>query len=417
MKQPTHATTARLTLLVAALTAASLGCESSPNPETSVELSKEEIEGLEALGYVDFGEPEPTSQVGVVEHQADKVAPGYLLYVERYFATATLIDREGNVVRSWTDPHAGHWSHMELLDNGDLLGTGSMRNHEGVPDWYTETRQYMIRFSWDGRILWRAKIGAHHDAEELPDGRLAVLTKRRRKIPQLSDEFDTVDNLVTLTKADGEVIRSVSIFESLAKRPDLITIDKRRPMPLGPKGKGIDIVHANSVEWILRPDLQEKSPIFAPQNVLVSLRHQDSAVIINSEKQEVVWAWGQGELMGPHDATLLENGHILIFDNGMERQWSRVLEVDPLTREVVWEYQDPKDKMAFYTRSRGGAQRLPNGNTLITSSDQGRAFEVTPSGERVWHFINPRGDDNRRATLIRMNLVPPSLVDPLLRSP
>lgn len=36
----------------------------------------------------------------------------------------------------------------------------------------------------------------------------------------------------------------------------------------------------------------------------------------------------------------------------------------------------------------GGAQRLENGNTLITESDNGRAFEVTRAGEIVWDYYN-----------------------------
>jgi len=37
----------------------------------------------------------------------------------------------------------------------------------------------------------------------------------------------------------------------------------------------------------------------------------------------------------------------------------------------------------------GYAQRLPNGNTLITESSFGRFFEVTKQGEIVWEYVNP----------------------------
>ena len=43
----------------------------------------------------------------------------------------------------------------------------------------------------------------------------------------------------------------------------------------------------------------------------------------------------------------------------------------------------------FYSHFKGAAQRLPNGNTLITESTRGRAVEVTPAGEIVWEFYNP----------------------------
>ena len=34
-------------------------------------------------------------------------------------------------------------------------------------------------------------------------------------------------------------------------------------------------------------------------------------------------------------------------------------------------------------------QRLPNGNTLICSAQQGTIFEVTPAGKTVWKYVNP----------------------------
>ncbi len=59
----------------------------------------------------------------------------------------------------------------------------------------------------------------------------------------------------------------------------------------------------------------------------------------------------------------------------------------------------------FYSPSCGTAERLPNGNTLITESDGGRAFEVTPDQEIVWEFYNPHraeGDDSLIATLFEV---------------
>jgi hypothetical protein len=43
----------------------------------------------------------------------------------------------------------------------------------------------------------------------------------------------------------------------------------------------------------------------------------------------------------------------------------------------------------FFSNFCGTAERLPNGNTLIVESDNGRAFEVTSAGAIVWEFHNP----------------------------
>ena len=107
-------------------------------------------------------------------------------------------------------------------------------------------------------------------------------------------------------------------------------------------------------------------------------------------------------------------GNILVFDNGgwagygppnpgaptgyrnARRDYSRVLEFDPVTLEVVWQYTAAEAGFApiveaykFYSGYISSAQRLPNGNTLITEGTDGRLFEVTPEYEIVWEYISP----------------------------
>ncbi len=55
---------------------------------------------------------------------------------------------------------------------------------------------------------------------------------------------------------------------------------------------------------------------------------------------------------------------------------------------MLWSYA-PERPEDFHSEWCGGVQRLANGNTLITETNNGRAFEVTPGGEIVWEFINP----------------------------
>jgi hypothetical protein len=135
--------------------------------------------------------------------------------------------------------------------------------------------------------------------------------------------------------------------------------------------------------------------------------------MLDAESMDVVWEWGRGILDGPHDASLLADGNLLVFDNGMERGWSRVLEIDPRTRDIVWEYPGPDDT-GFFTPGRGSSQRLANGNTLIAESNAGRAFEVTPTGDVVWEFLNPKTRKERRASIIRMTHYEAAFIDPIL---
>jgi len=89
-----------------------------------------------------------------------------------------------------------------------------------------------------------------------------------------------------------------------------------------------------------------------------------------------------------HDATLLDNGNLLVFDNGERSAGSRAVELDPGTREVRWQYPAAGAPPLFSERF-GTAQRLANGNTLITFSELGSALEVAPDHRVVWRFDSP----------------------------
>jgi hypothetical protein len=131
-------------------------------------------------------------------------------------------------------------------------------------------------------------------------------------------------------------------------------------------------------------------------------RHLHRIFIIDRDSGDIVWQWGEGELLGQHQPTMLSNGNILLFDNGWGppmRGWSQVLEMAPASGEIVWRYRtDPATD--FWSPVGSGAQRLPNGNTLICAmnwSEPGRLFEVTPEGDIVWEYWNPEGESFYRA--------------------
>ena len=90
---------------------------------------------------------------------------------------------------------------------------------------------------------------------------------------------------------------------------------------------------------------------------------------------------------------------------GLWNRWSnfsRVIEFNPMTLEVVWQYSQPNptadldgdgrylgNERLFYSFFISSAQRLLNGNTMITEGATGRVFEVTPKNQVVWEYMNP----------------------------
>jgi outer membrane protein assembly factor BamB len=152
-----------------------------------------------------------------------------------------------------------------------------------------------------------------------------------------------------------------------------------------------DYLHTNTVNYIDAETATHFDFATAGQ-ILLSMREPGMIVVLDPDTEKVVWAI-RGPWVAQHDPDLLPNGHMLLFDNrghydseGQDK--SRVIEFDPHTYKIVWEYTGD-DKKPLYSAARSAQERLPNGNTLITESEGGRLIEVTPNGEIVWEYVNP----------------------------
>lgn len=164
----------------------------------------------------------------------------------------------------------------------------------------------------------------------------------------------------------------------------------------------MDVLHTNHVE-VFDGRLADRDPIYAEGNILISMRNINAIAILDGKSAEVLWIWGPTNVTFQHQPTLLDNGHILLFDNGTTR--SRIIEIDPLPHRITWEYSP---KSGFFSKTQGSNQRLPNGNTLITESNRGYVLEVTPKGETVWKFANPVVNHKKeREAIWRMTRVDP----------
>jgi len=363
------------------------------------------IDELRSLPYLTFarrpaGEGEAS---GVVRYDSARSWPGYNLYTIRGICRADLVDMRGRVVHSWSHTPCQRWAQAELLPEGDLLVVGRE----------TKRKRYLLRLSWQGKVIWKKDLPSHHDIERTPSGDLLMLTLANRRVVMNENKRLIVDNFLTRLDESGEIVDSLSLFDLLSADPARRALVANRAR----EGKANDLLHANSIEWMREEHLFGTSPLYGADNVLVSLRHQDIVAIVDWRQRRLVWWWGRGELSGPHDATLLDNGQILIFDNGLARGWSRIVQVDPVSRRIVWQYAaDPPE--SFYSIALGSCQRLPNGNTLISNSESGEAFEVTAEGEVVWKFVTPHQNaQHQRATIVRMKRYAPAVIDPLLRAP
>ncbi|MCH2170910.1 aryl-sulfate sulfotransferase [Myxococcota bacterium] len=390
-------------LFVAALISSAVAMNAGGGP--SLEVDRDEAERLRALGYVDVVEESGVDDGpdGAVVIDPALVQPGLDFFTNAYRCEARLIDANGREIKFWRHTPCWKWVHSVLLPNGHVLALHYSPDPVKTAASTAAVRS-LLHLDWDGKILWERKLPIHHDVDVGPDGRIATLTYRHRTLPFVNRKHLSRDDYITILDEKGDLLEEFSIADVLHRAGEEYSFERVK-IRLKDGQREIDLLHTNSIEWMRRSAVVKNELLDSPDNVLVCLRHQNVVLVIDTKKRELVWSWGRNQLSGPHDASLLDNGNLLIFDNGLGRQWSRVVEVDPSTGEIVWQYRAevPTD---FFTDQRGASQRLPNGNTLVTNSQSGMAFEVTRDGKRVWEYRNPeRTEGGKRTVIVRMRRV------------
>jgi hypothetical protein len=345
-------------------------------PERSPELQRQ-IEQLEAIGYLD-GTEAARDQPRITLHDSASVQPGPNLLVSGHAAAATLMDREGKILHRWRyafediwpdreiPARQAYWRRAHLFENGDLLAIFEARG--------------IVKLDAGSNLLWANPVSAHHDLEVLPDGRILVLTRRPYLVPEIHPERAVLEDFISILDADGQLIREVSILKAIIDSP----FQEKFEASAGRKSG--DVLHTNSL-FVLDGRGSERAPWLAAGNILISMREPSLVAVVDLAAGKVVEMWS-GDFRYQHDAKILENGNLLLFDNSGLGAASRVIEADPITRERRWSYEGSTGQ-PFYSQYVGAAQRLPNGNTLITESGEGRAFEVRPDKQLVWEYNSP----------------------------
>jgi hypothetical protein len=371
--------------------------EPAPKPKPSrkrqlVEASSRalELEQLQALGYVDGTYDPEHEKKNVLVHVEEAVQPGYNFYSSRNAQGAKLIDMEGRTVHEWETPQRGAWQHSELLPNGDVLVIVKDRR--------------LSRYDAKSKHRWSVTGRFHHDMW-IHDDDIYVLSRRAELVKQIHPRTKTlVDVIQVRSLSTGELKREISVLGSLIDSPFSFLMPRLPKGTRTKRGRPLDVLHTNHVE-VFDGSLVDHHPMYAEGNILVSMRNINAIAVIEPKSGDVVWIWGPTNITFQHHPTALENGHILLFDNGLTR--SRILEINPAASDsIVWSYAP---RSGFFSKTRGGNQRLPNRNTLITESDRGYVFEVTPKGRIVWKFANPVVNrKNEREAIWRMTRVDPS---------
>jgi len=389
---------------------------------------------------------------GVTLYNKDKTYNGYTIYPSA--KGALLIDMNGNEVNLWAG--LGGFPN-KILPGGYVLGTTGARAgknaYQDQLDLVQVDWEGNIVWKFDHTELvedpgkepqWQAR--QHHDfqregntvgyyypgGEPKTDSGNTILLTHENVINHAISDKKLIDDKIIEVDWEGNILwswRASDHFEefdfdeaaknTLARNPSIH------------EEAGGDWLHINCVSVLGKNKWYDAGDErFHPDNLIFDSRNANILAIISKKTGEIVWQIGPdfsktpelrklGWIIGQHHFHMIPKGlpgegNLLVFDNGGEggygvpnpasatgnnnarRDYSRVLEFNPLTLEIVWQYTPLEagfllfsDASKFYSSYISSAQRLPNGNTFITEGSDGRLIEVTPDHEIVWEYINP----------------------------
>jgi len=380
---------------------------------------------------------------GTTIYEPARAWNGYTVLSPLQTQAVLVIDMNGNVVKRWEGLNNSAGGPARVLPGGILISASGARppNQESLE---------LVQQDFDGKVIWQfshneqIKTGEgstiwsarqHHDwqRESLPAGYYSpesapvvegtstlILTHTNRMQPKVADVMLEDDRLVEVSWK-GELLWewvASDHIDELGFAPDARKAIKAAQSFNKARGS-FDWLHINSAHyvgpnrWFDQGDMR-----FAPNNVIISSREASLLAIVGRDGK-IVWRLGPDfseskelrsirQIIGQHHAHIIPKGlpgagNLLVFDNGgssgygfaspiapdgvgaFARSTSRVVEINPVTLELVWSYTNPR----FFSTNISSAQRLPNGNTLITAGAGGRMFEVTTQGAIVWEYMYP----------------------------
>jgi hypothetical protein len=408
---------------------------------------------------------------GTTIYDPDRAWNGYTVLSPLQTQAVIVIDMNGNIAKRWEGFNNSAGGPARVLPGGFVMSASGarqphqesleliQRDFEGNVVWrFSRNEQIKTR---EGTMIWSSR--QHHDWQKesfpvgyyspentpaIEGGNTLILTHTNRTQAKVADVMLEDDRLIEVSW-NGDIVWEWVASDHIDELG--FTADARKAIKAAQsfnKGRGsFDWLHINSATY-LGPnrwfDAGDKR--FAPNNVIISSR-EASLLAIVARDGSIAWRLGPDfheskelrairQIIGQHHAHLIPKGlpgagNLLVFDNGgssgygfanpiapngtgaFARATSRVLEINPVTLELVWSYTNAR----FYSSNISSAQRLPNGNTLITAGAGGRMFEVTREGAIVWEYMFPlfSGPNNAANGVYRAYRVPYGWIPQLTR--
>jgi len=374
---------------------------------------------------------------GVTYHDPDLAHPTFVLFTGAD-GTTRLIDLTGEVRNEW--PHPGVPARIldPALNGGRLGDIGVQLSHVSEPPGGIYANRTVGQLSWTGETLWewgtQAPGGAarqNHDWQLLPNGNRLLLVTIPRVVPLIGPhvvgdqglyEVNAAGDIVWQWRAGDHLEEFGFSEEGLVHLRAAANLDPENPW-------GYLEINSAAAIGPNRWHRADPESVFQPEHIVIGARKGNVIAVIDCASGEIVWRLGPyfddvpgaehqrinvhslprpvDQFSGQHNPHFIADGlpgagNLLVFDNQGGAGYppaalgiyagSRILEIDPTTKQIVWQYTAEDSGLpswSFFSSFVSNAQRLPNGNTLITEGMRGRIFQVTPTGEIVWEYLSP----------------------------
>jgi len=209
-----------------------------------------------------------------------------------------------------------------------------------------------------------------------------------------NDLSKNMSEVVKVATTTGEIVRHFSMADISAANPTIDILGIRQwtvwhedpsVNPRNAQDKWeFDPFHLNDVDP-LPAVLADRFEGFAAGDLLLSARNLNLVFVVDPETLKIKW-WQSGAWRRQHDPDWQPTGEITVYDNRMGRDYSRIVGIDPTSNSTRVVFDGSTND--FYSIIRGKHQITKRGNILITSPQQGRVFEVDPTGQLVFEVLN-----------------------------
>ena len=272
----------------------------------------------------------------VITYRRDECSPGLLLYTSERKPIIYLMNLEGEHVHRWVFQKRDLLTAQEQFRSIEFFGVEPLPSGSLLANIMD---QALVKLSWSGKLQWKVLGRFHHDIAYHEDKAIYALARREEGVIHKNVTAKILNDVIVVVSPNGKKLKEISLFEVIRQLLPVEVLHRAKRYSAARNGKKLlndspaDFMHTNSLDLVKRdiPGVAKRG------DLLFSMRELNLVGVIDPQSEKLRWHM-QNLTDAQHDAQFLDNGNLLIFDNGRNRGYSQVLEIEPQTLQVVWKY-------------------------------------------------------------------------------